>query len=404
MPERIQPQHAEPELGPLSRHGHVEAMGADAVHAAGVGHQDRGALRVHLRLRRAHEDTEERVGVAEDERLLGHAELGLLRAREPRTEKLRSSGRACDRRTRGALGPRMPLGEPAGDGLHCRRRELRAVVDLHEEVLSGDVAVIDLSAELPEVVEELVLLRHVARADDQRALRRALRDRQEVDRLEVFHRLRRQEEPERLLPSPVPPLRLGGEALGLEHLVHLVELRGLRHVGGAAHVRVPQHQLVDLALRRARRHGYRRAEAKAHDGHLRHLAARPQLLHGVTHVGQPGFATRRVELRARGVAGAVEVEAEHPEARRLERLGEVPERAVRPHEVIADRIAQNDAGASRCAERRVQPSEERARLGAEVKRSGGECTIGHGGLLGSRSIRARAEATTGRIGWVRVRA
>src|SRR5262249_3998633 len=112
----------------------------------------------------------------------------------------------------------------------------------------------------------------------------------------------------------------------------------------------------------------RRAEAQTDQ--RRRLRPAPPLHLGdrESDVALPARHAARVALRPRRVAGAVEVETQHREAGARERRGQLLERAMRPHQLVTDRVAENDAGRTPGPGRRMVPTEQLRACRTEMDR------------------------------------
>src|SRR6185295_13520399 len=112
------------------------------------------------------------------------------------------------------------------------------------------------------------------------------------------------------------------------------------------------------------------AEAEPDDGDRGGPAPGPQLRDRRADVVAPRGEPPGLALVAQRVAGAVEVEAEDGEAAAPEALGQVAERAVGPHRVVADGVAEEDGSAPRCPGGGGEPAEDGAGAGGGPEEEG----------------------------------
>ncbi len=350
MPDRIHAQHVEAELRELARHADVEPVRADAMHRAGVHHDDRGPRRAHAIGGRGDEHAEQAMRLAGGERGLLVRRGLVRRGRTRRWRRRRGRGRA------------IVLAEPRDDRVEHLLRHRRLVRDRDQELVAGQVARRDLGVEAAQLLDQRLLGRNVRRVDHEDLRRRPLRELHQIERGEIGDGLRGQEEAERLFAIGVR-LGAGREALGLEHAMHLVHARGLGGERRAVAERMPQHDRRDITARGRDIRRERRPEPQPDDRDVARAAARAQLVDRDAEIATPGRDAFRIALVACRVAGAVEIEAKHRVAGGFEVLGQVAQAAMRADVVIAERIADHHRGRARRSRRLVKPTEQaRARV------------------------------------------
>ena len=154
----------------------------------------------------------------------------------------------------------MPAGEPVRHEVDDLVREGGQVVGGRQELVGRRRAVRAVDADAREVLDDALILR-AGDADDESGRRGRLAQAVEIDVAQIGARLPRQEEAERLV-SVRPGARTGREGLWLEHPVHLVGAGGVGDEGGAARVRAPEHQAVDVSPLRRDHGGQGGAEAQ----------------------------------------------------------------------------------------------------------------------------------------------
>ena len=104
----------------------------------------------------------------------------------------------------------------------------------------------------------------------------------------------------------------------------------------------PQHQRLDASQIFGRQRRQRPTKLQPYQGQRRHAAARPELGGCPSYVRAPGGNTIRIAFVARGVPGAIEVEAKDGKPGARERLSQMAKGAMRPDQVVSDWVAKHN--------------------------------------------------------------
>src|SRR6185312_4053798 len=363
--------------GPVARELGVEAVRPDVIVGAGAGEEHRGAAARDAvgRLREHREEpdvaAEAEGGLAHRGRRGGHVARGLgdVDARGVRGRVTRA----------GALGrePRRDVGEQ----LHRCDRLVRVLIHrrVARPLLDGDVG-----AAGDERLDELLIGRHVVAMDDQHAPGRRARQLGQIDLRQRLHGRAREDEAARLLVTLVGGRVARAPLLG--HAQH-AELARQRLARAA---RAPQDEAIDVVARARRQRRQRRAEPHAEEPDARDAAEPAQLVDGGVDALRPRGDAVGIFVAPGGVAGAVIVEVQDRDAAPGEHRGELAQRAVRAHQLRADRRADHHAEPGRHAHGRVVEREQRAPVMTRARKVDRPCRHAHAGRLGYQITAPRA--------------